>query len=182
MNVDFRKYFPVGASFFGGILAVFLLGGLVRPMQNDNAHLIGILTAKGGVATHAGHIPMGSALFGSYTIMLTAKVTPPVKGDIKVELTGPAPLSYQVASRYPPTVPLLNRFHPWYRFENNIVKGVVPGDDFVLVVKTGDPTVPGQYNLTLTNVKTNQVYLTMPINFEPREEPMAQTGSEAPCH
>lgn len=150
---------------------VGLLGGVSRPWQGDFSHTIGILTAKGGMVRHAGHLEVDKEVFGRYSIFLTATAAPPVAGDIKVELVGPAPISYTVSSRYPPGVPLLNRLHRWYRFEDATLKGVTPGDDIAVLVKMEPPTALGKYELTFTNVKTKQVYLRLPVIFtRPGEE------------
>jgi len=188
-----RKLLTFFAPILGAILVVGLLGGVLRPWQKDFSHTIGILTARGGVPVHPGHFEEGKEFFGRYTLFLTATAAPPVGGDIKIELVGPAPISYTVSSRYPPGVPLLNRLHPWYRFEDATLKGVTPGDDIAVVVKMEPPTALGKYELTFTNVKTKQVYLTMPVVFaRPEEEveeerPGEEVEEESPgdsqsCH
>lgn len=160
---------------------VGLLGGVLSPWQEDSGHVIGVLTAKGGIVRHAGHFEAGSEFFGRYTLIFTGTAAPPVGGDINIELTGPAPISYTVYSRYPPGVPLLNRLHRWYRFEEATLKGVTPGDDIVVFVKINPLTVLGKYELIFTNVKTKQVYLTMPIIFaRPGEETEEAEGGPPP--
>lgn len=182
MGIRTKSLLKFFVPILGGILVVGILGGFFRPWQKDFAHTIGILTAGGGVPVHAGHLEEGSELFGRYTIFLTATAAPPVGGDIKVELVGPAPINYTLYSRLPPGVPLLNQLHPWYRFEDATLKGVIPGDDICVLVKTEPPTVLGKYELTFTNVKTKQVYLTLPIVFTRPGEEVEEAGGGRPGH
>ncbi len=165
MYEKWRKIFRPEASLFAGVLFVGLLG-FVRPYQKDFAHVVGILTMGGGRAMHAAHLEMGKDLFGRNTIFLSADVIPPIKGDISVKLVGPEPLNYTVSSRYPPGVPLVNRSHPWYRFEDGTFKGVHPGDDLGVIVTLDPPASPGEYQLILANAKTGQPYITVPVFFE----------------
>jgi len=165
MYEKWRKIFRPEASLFLGVLFVGLLG-FVRPYQKDFAHVVGILTMGGGRAMHAAHLELGKDLFGQNTIFLSADVIPPIEGDISVKLVGPEPLDYSVSSRYPPGVPLLNRSHPWYRFEDGILKGVHPGDDLGIIVNVDPPAVPGEYELILANARTGQPYITVPVFFE----------------
>ncbi|MBC8508129.1 MAG: hypothetical protein H8D34_24960 [Chloroflexi bacterium] len=156
----------MGAIFvLAGITYVYFLGGLLRPNQNDSAHAIGIMTMKGGVSFHPAQYTLGDSLFGQFTLLLTAKVAPPVSGDLVVELSGPEQLQYTVSSRYPPGVPIINRLDRWYSFENETFKGVTSGSDLVVVIKIKPPQKPGEYTLTVTNPKSQQVYFQMPVIF-----------------
>ncbi len=147
-------------------------------LQNDNAHTIGILTAKGGTAVHEAHLQSGQSFLGYYNVFLTASVVPPVAGDIRIDLRGPAQADYSITSRYPPLVPLTNRSHPWYSFDHGMLKGVRPGDSLALTVRMRPPPKLGRYELVLSDAKTQRPYLTMPIQFSP--EP-GQSEDE-PCH
>jgi hypothetical protein len=109
---------------------------------------------------------LGKDLFGQNTIFLSADVIPPIEGDISVKLVGPESLDYSVSSRYPPGVPLVNRSHPWYRFEDGTFKGVHPGDDLGVIVTVDPPAAPGEYELILANARTGQPYITVPVLFE----------------
>ena len=166
-----------GVSFWGGVLIVLLLTGLGN-VQNDNAHTIGILTAKGGTAIHEAHLESGQSFLGHYTVFLTASVVPPVAGDIRIDLKGPAPVAYSITSRYPPLIPLTNGFRSWYSFQDGMLKGVQPGDALALTVRMPPPPKLGRYDLILGDAKSQRVYLTMPITFLP--EP-GQSEDE-PCH
>jgi len=182
MSMRSRKLLTFFGPILGAILVVGLLSGVLHPWQKDFSHTIGILTAKGGVPVHTGHLETDAELFGKYTVFLTATAAPPVAGDIKIELVGPAPISYTVSSRYPPVVPLLNQLHRWYRFEDATLKGVTPGDDIAVVVKMEPPTALGKYELTFTNVKTKQVYLTMPVVFTRPGEEAEEAEGGWPSH
>jgi hypothetical protein len=165
MYEQWRKIFRPEASLFVGVFFVGLLG-FVRPFQKDLAHVVAIPTMGGGRVMHAAHFELGGEMFGRDTIFLTATITPPIRGDIRVRLEGPEPLEYSLSSRNPPGLPLYNGTHPWYRFEGDTIKGVRPGDDLVVVVTVKPPASPGEYELILADTKTQQVYLTVPVLFD----------------
>ena len=161
-----------------GVLYVYFLGGFVRPKFNDSAHAVGMLNAKGGVVMHPVEFALDGSLFGKFTLLLTARVLPPVSGDMVVNLTGPEDLQYKVSSRYPPGVPLMNRLDPWYTFENSTFKDVTTGSDLVIVVLIEPPTAAGEYMLFIKDVATGQIYYNMPVAF--LDEGML--ASEEECH
>lgn len=154
-----------GASLLGGVLLVAALGGVVRPRQGDLAHTIGVLTARRGTVVHSAHFAAGADVLGRYTVFVTAAAAPPVAGDIRVELRGPAPVAYTVASRYPPQVALANGLRPWYRFEGSTLKGVSPGDDVIVVVRIDAPVAAGEYELDFSDARSGRTYLAMPVTF-----------------
>ncbi len=178
MTRDEKRQIKMLGSLFGGVLLFFVLGMVVRPLQTDLAHTIGVLNAKGGSAAHGAQYELGSGFFGRYTVLVTASVVPPVAGDIDMELVGPAPVNYQLTSRFPPRVPILNGRRPWYRLEGQTLKGVKPGDSVAVYVKVREPVTPGDYALVFTNAASKQEYLRMPISFT--AAPAAEGGEE--CH
>lgn len=162
-----RSWSRPGLTFLSGILLVFALGAGMNPIQNDLGHVIGLVTISGGKALHPAQFELGQSLFGKFTLFLTASVIPPVSGDLSIELNGPEQVEYSTSSRYPPVVPLLNRFHPWYGFSENKLTGVIPGDDLVVILTMKPPKNPGVYELILRSDKTGQPVLTMPVIFSP---------------
>jgi hypothetical protein len=171
--------FLMGIVFvLGGVWYVYFLGGFVNPNISDSAHAIGMMSAKGGSVRHPVELELNDALFGQFRILLTAKVLPPVSGDMRVELTGPEELDYAVSSRYPPGVPLFNRLDRWYTFEAPIFKGVTTGSDMVIGLRVKPPKEAGEYALTITDNNTGQVYLNMPVIFS--KDGVAPTGED--CH
>ena len=148
-----------------GFTFAYFLGGLVNPNLNDNGHAIGILTMDGGVAFHPVQYELHDSLFGQFTLLLTAKVAPPISGDLVVELSGPEDLQYKVSSRYPPGVPLFNRFDRWYTFEASTFKGVTSGSDLVIVIKIIPPQMPGEYTLSIHDQGSQQIYYQTPVTF-----------------
>lgn len=178
-----RKFTKIYDSFlvvFAGILFVAILSGIVRPIQNDQAHAIGVLTMQGGQVRHPAQYTLGESLFGQFSLVLTAKVVPPVSGDMVVSLSGPEQLGYIVSSRYPPGLPIVNRSDKWYQFDNSTFSGMTSGSNLVIVVKIKSPQHPGKYHLTVTNKKTGQVYLTLPVIFTTPGGSMSPTDEE--CH
>lgn len=171
--------FLTGTMFvLAGVLYVYFLGGFVSPKLNDSAHAVGMLNAKGGVALHPVEYALDGALFGQFTLLLTAKVLPPVSGDLMVELSGPEELDYVVSSRYPPGVPLFNRLDRWYTFENSIFKGVTTGSDLVIVLRIKPPQAAGEYVLTIKDTVTGQLYYNMPVTFLDK----GALASDEECH
>lgn len=167
MNTRSYRLYTTAIFVLAGILYVYFLGGFLRPKQKDQAHAIGILNASGGKAIHPVEFVMGKDLFGMYSLVLTAKVIPPVAGDLVVTLSGAEDLDYLVSSRYPPGVPITNRSDKWYTLENEIFKGVTSGSNLVIVLKIKSPKAPGDYTLTITDENTKQQYFTLPVSFSP---------------
>ena len=185
MNFGFIRIEKEGVSLLGGILFVVLLTSVIRPRQLDNAHMIGILTPKGGRAIHAGTLYLGQDLGGAYSLTLTASVLPPVSGDILIEFTGSEPLRYTVSSRNPPVLPVTNRLHPWYQFEEQTLRGVQPFDDLVIHIRTEAPSQPAEYEIILRDPNTpQQIYLKIPVSFTILEKSAIQSTllENWPCH
>ena len=177
-----KSYFQYGTPIFAGILVFGLLSGILRPIQNDTVHAVALLSMKGGQALHPAHFVLGEGLFGRFTLLLTATVIPPVKGDIVLEVNGPEKLEYSLASRYPPVLPLINRTHAWFSFTDGVHKGVKPGDSLLLVMRIKPPKEPGEYQIVLKDAQRGQVYLTLPAIFElPQRVGPGGKGEES-CH
>ena len=182
MFIKAKSLFWSGRFFFAGILIFGLLSGILQPVQNDTVHAVALLNMKGGQAMHPAHFVLGEGLFGRFTLLLTATVLPPVRGDILFEINGPEELEYSVASRYPPVIPLINRSHPWFSFEKNVHKGVQPGDSLLLVMRIKPPKEPGEYQIVLKDAYSGQVYLTLPAFFELPQKIGPDGKVEEPCH
>ena len=165
MNARLDRLLTSTVFVLAGVLYVYFLGAFVRPKFNDTAHAVGMLNAQGGVVMHPVEFSLDGSLFGKFTLLLTAKVLPPVSGDLVVNLTGPEELNYKVSSRYPPGVPIMNRLDRWYTFENSIFKGVTTGSDLVIVLLIKPPEAAGEYALSITDDSTGQVYYNMPVTF-----------------
>lgn len=176
---DLTEKIVMGIIFvMAGFTFAYFLGGLLRPHLNDSAHAIGILTMDGGVAFHPVQYDLEESIFGQFTLLLTAKVAPPVAGDMLIKISGPEQLGYQVSSRYPPGVPLFNRFQRWYSFENGAFKGMTSGSDLVVVIKITPPQAPGKYSLTISDENTQIIYFQTPVIFDLE----GFTVSEEDCH
>ncbi len=161
-----------------GFTFAYFLGGLLRPNLNDSAHAIGILTMDGGIAFHPVQYDLEESLLGQFTLLLTAKVAPPVSGDMVVTISGPEQLQYNVSSRYPPGVPLFNRLERWYTFENGSFKEVTSDSDLVVVIKITPPQTPGKYDLAITDEKSQKIYYQTPVIFSAE----GFSTSDEDCH
>ncbi len=165
MSTKLDRFITGTVFVLAGVLYVYFLGGFVRPKFNDSAHAVGMLNAEGGVAMHPTEFSLDGSLFGQFTLLLTARVLPPVSGDLVVDLTGPEELDYKTSSRYPPGVPITNRLDRWYTFENSTFKGVTTGSDLVIVLLIKPPQAAGEYTLSITDDSTGQLYYNMPVRF-----------------
>jgi hypothetical protein len=165
MSMKLKKFLKGTMFVLAGGLYVLVLGGFVNPNLNDSGHAIGMLSASGGSARHPVEYDLNEAILGRFTLMLTAKVLPPVSGDLAVHLIGPEKLDYVVSTRYPPGVPLFNRRDGWYTFEDSTFKGVTPGSDLVIVLRIKPPKDIGRYTLVISDDLTGKLYFTMPVIF-----------------
>ena len=111
--------------FFSVAVVVSLLAAAHR--WNDSAHAITTVSNKGGSVRHAVELKGGE---GRYSIVVTSRVIPPYRGDIKIKLEGELQLPYEIHSALPPKLNL--GVHKWYSIENNMMKGVKPKDKFIL--------------------------------------------------
>ncbi len=179
MSMKLNMFLKGTMFVLAGVLYVYVLGGFVSPNINDSAHATGILNETAGIARHPVEYDLNNALFGQFTLMLTAKVMPPVSGDMVVHLTGPEELDYVVSTRYPPGVPLYNRRDRWYTFEDSIFKGVTTDSDLVIVLRIKPPKEIGSYTLVISDNSTGQLYFTMPVIFS--KDGVLPTNSED-CH
>lgn len=64
----------------------------------DSAHAIGVIKANGGSARHASHLDAGK---DGYTLIATATVIPPYRGNAKITLEGEPKLDYKLYSSGP---------------------------------------------------------------------------------
>ncbi len=180
MAVNVQKVVKPGVSIFGGIIFVVMLSGFFRPIQNDLGHAVGFANMEGGTVLHPVHYVKGESLFGWFTMFITAKIIPPVQGDFIIEVEGAEALEYVVSSRLPPGVPLLNRGHAWFSFQDGVHNGVLPGDDLIIVVRMRPPTEPGEYLIHLKNQQSGQTILSVPTIFELTKD---KTGiAQEECH
>jgi Cu+-exporting ATPase len=77
----------------------------------DSAHAIGVIKANGGSARHASHLDAGK---DGYTLIATATVIPPYRGDARITLEGEPKLDYKLYSSGP-VLDLGIRRHPVFR-------------------------------------------------------------------
>jgi hypothetical protein len=179
MNTKLKKFLKGTMFVLAGVLYVFVLGGFVRPNLNDSSHVSGMLSSSGGSYRHSVEYDLDEAIFGRFTLLMTASVLPPVSGDMEVHLVGPEELDYVISTRYPPGVPLYNSRYPWYTFEDLTFKGVEPGSEFVFSLRIKPPQEIGIYHLVMSDEATGKIYFNMPVIFS--KGGVLPEGSED-CH
>lgn len=160
-----KRWWKVGASLMGGLALAAFLTLVLRPLQQDSAHVVGFINAEGGSVMHPAELTLYRAFAGKYTLLITGKVYDPVRGDLQVSMQGEHPLNYSVSSRNPPIIPLFNQGHSWYQFAKETFYHIAPGDNLIVYVKVRIPIEPGQYQVTFTERKTGQTVLTVPVTF-----------------
>jgi hypothetical protein len=92
----------------------------------DSAHAMGVIGAAGGAARRPVSLPAGPE---RYEVVLTARVMPPWRGDVRVELTGEPPLDWSMEVARP-VVDL--GLHRWPRQDGRVLRGLAPGDKLAL--------------------------------------------------
>jgi len=92
----------------------------------DSAHSMGLITVRGGKARHPAVFDGGK---DRYTMITTATVIPPYKGDVRVSLNGKPELEYRLSA----SAPLINlNVRRLPEFRDNIFYGLFPKDRIAL--------------------------------------------------
>ncbi len=173
--------------FFSIAVCISLAGATYR--WTDSAHSIGIIKASGGMARHPSILESGSSL---YTLIATATVIPPYRGDARITLEGGPEMDYTIHSS-DPVIDLGIRRHP--RLKENVLYDLRPKDRIALwvVMKppahdlaftkaccdgikqepakySGRENTGGRYTLAFYDTKTNRAVLSVPLIFTGRGE------------
>lgn len=158
---------------------------------HDSAHTMGVISAKGGKIQHPPLLDKGRSL---YTLIATATVIPPYRGDVRVVLEGSPKMTYAIYN----SAPVIDLgVHRRPAFRDHTLYGLQPLDKVALwvVLKPaagtgnlkGEPTgiggqTPAQKercdacNLALAfyDTRTDAAVLKVPIRF--REKGGAEHG------
>ena len=152
-------------------LIVFILAAAVSLVAaghrwGDSGHAVGRIQARGGEAGHPIVLQGGEGL---YSLIVTATVIPPYRGDTRLALQGQPALDYEVRFSEP-VIDLSLRRRPAFR--DNVLYGLQPGDRVALWVVIR-PSIParGKYTLAFQDTKTDRSVLSVPVIF--REEGQA---------
>lgn len=145
---------------FLAAVGVFLLAASHR--FGDSGHAICMVSKKGGSIRHALHAKKD---YGRLTAIVTARVLPPYRGDVKVVLEGEKTVPHDMYL----AEPVIDfGIKPWVSFNDNILSGLTPGSNFALwVVMRGiDKQENSDYHLAFYDTKTGNSVLKLPIAFE----------------
>jgi YHS domain-containing protein len=119
--------------FFSLAVAVSLIAAHYR--FGDSGHSIGVISAKGGEANHPTSFKSGADL---YTLISTATVIPPYRGDARVVLEGSPAIDHEIHF----TAPVIDLgFHNLPEFRDNTLYGIEPGDRIALWVVMRPPVL-----------------------------------------
>lgn len=119
--------------FFTIAVCISLLGATYR--WADSAHSIGLIKASGGEARHPSTLGSGYPL---YTLIATATVIPPYRGDARVVLEGSPELDYKIYSS-DPVIDLGLRRQP--KLRDNVLYDLQPKDRIALWVVIKPPVL-----------------------------------------
>ncbi|MEW5743851.1 MAG: YHS domain-containing protein [Nitrospirota bacterium] len=119
--------------FFTLAVAVSLTAATYR--WGDSAHSVGLIRAQGGQAKHPSFLESGSE---RYTVIATATVLPPYRGDARIALEGTPPIPYE-AHLSAPAVDLRSRSAP--ELKGSILHNLRPKDRIALWVVLYPPCV-----------------------------------------
>lgn len=164
------------AVFFLLALVVAFAAGMYR--WGDSAHSIGLIKASGGEARHPSFLRSGE---NGYTLIATATVIPPYRGDVRVELEGHPFMDHQIYLSGP-VLDLGIRRHP--ELQENVIRGLQPMDRIALWVVMQPPEgickehgghdaaagTGGRYQVAFYDVKTNRPVLSVPVVMRGEKE------------
>jgi YHS domain-containing protein len=117
------------------ILAVAVSVLAANHRWGDSAHAIGTIKATGGGARHAASLNSGKS---SYTLIATATVIPPYRGDARVELEGKPSIDHRIYLSGP-VADLGIRRNP--ELKGNVIYGLEPWDRIAMWVVMNPPDI-----------------------------------------
>jgi len=117
------------------ILALALSSLAATYRWGDSGHSIGLIKAAGGGARHPAILASGEE---EYTLIATATVIPPYRGDARVILEGKPPIEHRIHLSGP-VVDLGIRRNPELR--DNVLYGLQPRDRIALWVVMKPPAI-----------------------------------------
>jgi len=136
----------------------------------DSAHSMGLIGTGGGKSRHPAHLGSGRS---RYTLITTATVMPPYRGDARVVLEGEPRLDYEIHLSAP-AVDLGVRRKPELR--EDILHDLRPFDRIALWIVMRPPAGgpdgggKGRYALALYDTKTGEPVLRIPVLFGAKRE------------
>lgn len=143
----------------------------------DSAHTIGMIKAEGGKARHPIVLDKGR---DSYTLIATAAVTPPYRGDVRVAVEGTPAMDYVI---YPSeaAIDLSPYRHPTFR--DNVLYDLQPRDKVALWVVM-KPKKGGEAVAATSGVRPpkQDECCDLPVAAAPAPAMSAQTHGGAATH
>jgi len=119
--------------FFVLAVGISLLGSTWR--WGDSAHSIGLVKASGGEARHPSFLESGK---DGYTLIATATVIPPYRGDARVALEGEPKMEYKLYA----SGPIINLgVRHWPVFKDDTFYNLNPRDRIALWVVMKPPVI-----------------------------------------
>jgi hypothetical protein len=149
------------------VVAIGLSLSAAHFRPGDSAHAIGLITREGGTVRHPIHLPAGK---DAYTLILTATVIPPWRGDARVTVEGSTELDVSLH----PSRPVLDlglRHRP--RFEDGVFHDLRPRDRLALWVRLkprDGERAEGRYSVTFHDTGQDKPVLEVPVILGDREE------------
>lgn len=126
----------------------------------DSGHAIGLVQARGGEARHPIVLEGGKEL---YSLIVTATVIPPYRGNARLVLEGIPEADYEIHFSEP-IIDLRLRRRP--EFRDNVLYGLQPRDRLALwVVLRPSTPAKGRHTLGFYDTKTDRLVLSVPVVF-----------------
>lgn len=135
----------------------------------DSGHAIGLIRLDGGSARHPIVLESGKR---RYSLIVTATVIPPYRGDTRIVLEGLPEQDYEIRLSEPVIrLPL----HRSPEFRDGVLYGLEPRDRLALWVVIR-PSVPaeGKYSLRFYDTETGRPVLSVPVIFRGEGEAGAE--------
>jgi len=155
------------------IFAVGISLAAATHQWGDSAHTMGMIAAGGGKVRHPAFFEGNHR---RYTMIVTAKVVPPYRGDARVVLEGASPMDYELMAAAP-VVDFKLKSRPELRGDTFF--GLKPRDRLALWVRM-TPSASGpanRFTLSFQDLQDSETLLTVPVIFkEPGEQEHAGPG------
>ena len=164
-------------TFFVLAVSVSLLAASHR--WPDSGHTMGLITGDGGKVRHPAFFQTGEE---RYTLIVTAKVMPPYRGNVRVALEGEPRIDYALFAAGP-VMDLGLRNLP--EFRDDTFFGVEPQHRLALWVRMTLPNSPAsqesktpyKYTLTFEDADEGKRVLTVPLIFRNKGGEHRATGN-----
>jgi len=130
----------------------------------DSAHSSGFITADGGSVRHTRALESG---YSRYSLVATARVRPPYRGDARVVLEGAPELDHEIDIS---SLAMDLGFRKRPKLKDRTIYDIEPGDKINIRVVLKEPasgkSIRGRYILALYDTQTGSPIFRVPWEFK----------------